>query len=168
MLPELRATMHFLWENRRAWHERYMVELANDRNKSATDKEAERVRSATLMLQACTHHDSRDDPRKLLHRLCVKVRALKRSCQWQQARACSNITEAESDTACITLVADTGCRLSSCAAPIYSAQEDAAGTVPDQVPAGQVKMGLRWTAFHEKYKEHIMPQTRLSDAVVSR
>ncbi len=26
VLPELRATMHFLWENRRAWHERYMVE----------------------------------------------------------------------------------------------------------------------------------------------
>ena len=62
VLPELRATMHFLWENRRAWHERYMVELANDRNKSAADKEAERVRSVTHMLQACTLHDSRDAP----------------------------------------------------------------------------------------------------------
>ncbi len=54
VLPELRATMHFLWENRRAWHERYMVELANDRNKSAAEKEAERVRSAMLRLQAHT------------------------------------------------------------------------------------------------------------------
>jgi len=79
VLPELRATMHFLWENRRAWHERYMVELANDRNKSAAEKEAERVRSVTLMLQACTQTVTAEMP-PLAAAQALKLRALTCSC----------------------------------------------------------------------------------------
>ncbi len=44
MLPELRPTMQFLWENRRHWNNRYLVELANDKAKSAVEKDIERVR----------------------------------------------------------------------------------------------------------------------------
>ncbi|KAK9831398.1 hypothetical protein WJX81_001157 [Elliptochloris bilobata] len=44
VLPELRPTMQFLWENRRAWNDCYLVELANDRAKSPADKDTERVK----------------------------------------------------------------------------------------------------------------------------
>lgn len=44
VLPELRPTMQFLWENRRHWNNRYLVELANDKVKSAVEKDTERVR----------------------------------------------------------------------------------------------------------------------------
>lgn len=45
VLPELRPTMQFLWDNRRLWNERYLVELANDRAKAPADKDAERARA---------------------------------------------------------------------------------------------------------------------------
>ena len=68
VLPELRPTMQFLWDNRRAWNERYLVELANDRAKAPADKDAERARAPLcswkgalgpgaallLLLQRCT------------------------------------------------------------------------------------------------------------------
>ena len=68
VLPELRPTMQFLWDNRRAWNERYLMELANDRAKSPADKDTERARTLpgnhrALQLTA--------DPLLVLHRHAV-------------------------------------------------------------------------------------------------
>ena len=56
MLPELQPTMQFLWDNRRAWNERYLVELANDRAKSPADKDAERARVTLCTLRGLFEH----------------------------------------------------------------------------------------------------------------
>ncbi|KAK9829381.1 hypothetical protein WJX72_005491 [[Myrmecia] bisecta] len=43
IFPELKVTVHTLWDNRRTWNERYLQEVAADTSKSAPEKEAERA-----------------------------------------------------------------------------------------------------------------------------
>ena len=43
MFPELRATMQYLYENRRQWNEMYLADIDTDTFKTPAEKGAERV-----------------------------------------------------------------------------------------------------------------------------
>ncbi len=43
VFPELRATVQYLWENRRLWTELYMADIAADTFKTQAEKDADRV-----------------------------------------------------------------------------------------------------------------------------
>jgi hypothetical protein len=43
VFPELRATVQYLWENRRLWNELYIADIEADTFKTQAEKDADRV-----------------------------------------------------------------------------------------------------------------------------
>lgn len=59
VFPELRATVQYLYENRRQWNEMYLADIDTDTFKTPAEKGAERVGSImlpglTVLLSSCT------------------------------------------------------------------------------------------------------------------
>lgn len=54
VFPELRATVQYLWENRRIWNERYIEDIEADAFKTPAEKAADRVSPSACQMPLCS------------------------------------------------------------------------------------------------------------------